>query len=67
MIIITVIIIVIHVYLHSGLTAHSQCGAVHLKYHRHEHFATCQLKTVTVRGVAVHLLHEKERWLVDGM
>ena len=39
MIIITMII-VIHVYLHSGLTAHSQCGAVHLKYHRHEHFAT---------------------------
>ena len=65
MIIITMII-VIHVCLHSGLTAHRQCGAVHVKCRRHEHFATCQLKTVTVRGVAIHLLHEMERWLVDG-
>ena len=72
-------IIIIHVYLLSGLTAHCQCGALHLKYHLHEHLATCQLKyhlhehlatcqlkTVTVRDVAIHLLHEKERWLVGG-
>jgi hypothetical protein len=39
-----------------------------LKCHRHEHLTTCQLQTVTDRNVAIHLLREKERWLlVDGI
>jgi hypothetical protein len=64
---IIVIILIIHVCLLFGLSTNSPHGRYVLKCHRHEHLATCHLKTATARGVAIRLLLEKERWLVDGI
>ena len=38
-----------------------------MKYHCQAHLATSQLKSVAVRGVAIHSLCETEGCLIDGI